>query len=116
LHSPLLVLLHPRTKLGCPIHRSLIRRVKNSSDIGWHKDRVFISEVFRFEDLGFGLVAEDFYKESYSGISLFVRLGLGNVTFLWLGNDQTHNVAIFDGDSHAAERRGASCLQVLLTA
>ena len=27
-----------------------------------HKDRVFISEVFRFEELGFELVAQDFYK------------------------------------------------------
>jgi len=40
----------------------LLRRVNNSGDISWHKDRVFISEVFRFEDLGFELVAEDFYK------------------------------------------------------
>jgi hypothetical protein len=40
----------------------LTRRVNNSGDISWHKDRVFISEVFRFEDLGFELVAEDFYK------------------------------------------------------
>ena len=40
----------------------LVRRVNNSGDISWHKDRVFISEVFRFEDLGFELVAEDFYK------------------------------------------------------
>jgi len=31
----------------------LTRRVNNSGDISWHKDRVFISEVFRFEDLGF---------------------------------------------------------------
>jgi hypothetical protein len=29
----------------------LTRRVNNSGDISWHKDRVFISEVFRFEDL-----------------------------------------------------------------
>ncbi len=40
----------------------LVRRVNNSGDIIWHKDRVFIREVFRFEDLGFELVAEDFYK------------------------------------------------------
>jgi transposase InsO family protein len=40
----------------------LTRRVNNSGDISWHKDRVFISKVFRFEDLGFELVAEDFYK------------------------------------------------------
>lgn len=29
--------------------------------ISWHKDRVFISEVFRFEILGFAQVQEDFY-------------------------------------------------------
>jgi hypothetical protein len=40
----------------------LTRRVNNSGDISWHKDRGFISEVFRFEDLGFELVAENFYK------------------------------------------------------
>jgi hypothetical protein len=28
----------------------------------WHRGRVPISEVFRFENLGFELVAEDFYK------------------------------------------------------
>lgn len=33
-------------------------RVNNSGDISWHKDRVFISEVFRFEELGFELVAD----------------------------------------------------------
>ena len=30
----------------------LLRRVNNSGDISWHKNRVFISEVFRFEELG----------------------------------------------------------------
>jgi hypothetical protein len=29
----------------------LLRRVNNSGDISWHKNRVFISEVFRFEEL-----------------------------------------------------------------
>jgi hypothetical protein len=40
----------------------LTRRVNNSGDISWHKDLVFISEVFRFEDLGFEMVGEHFYK------------------------------------------------------
>ena len=31
----------------------LLRRVNNSGDISWHKSRVFISEVFRFEELAF---------------------------------------------------------------
>ena len=40
----------------------VIRRVNNSGDISWHKGRVFISEVFRFEVLGLELTDEDFYK------------------------------------------------------
>ena len=48
----------------------LTRRVNNSGDISWHKDRVFISEVFRFEDLGFESVAEDFYKVFFSDLEI----------------------------------------------
>jgi hypothetical protein len=40
----------------------LLRRVNNSGDISWHKTRIFISEVFRFEELAFELVTPDFYK------------------------------------------------------
>jgi hypothetical protein len=39
-------------------------------DISRHKDRVFISEVFRFEDLGFERVAEDFYKVFFRHIKI----------------------------------------------
>ncbi len=46
------------------------RRVNNSGDISWHKDRVFISEVLRFEDLGFELVAEDFYKVFFRNLDI----------------------------------------------
>ena len=42
----------------------MTRRLNNSGHISWHKDRAFISEVFRFEELGFELVAEGFYKVS----------------------------------------------------
>jgi hypothetical protein len=48
----------------------LTRRVNNSGDISWHKDSVFISEVFRFEDLGFELVAADFYKVLFRDIEI----------------------------------------------
>jgi len=48
----------------------LTRRVNNSGDISWHKDRVFISEVLRFEDLGFELVAEDFYKVFFRNLEI----------------------------------------------
>ena len=40
----------------------LLRRVNNSGDISWHKNRVFISEVFRFEELAFELTTPGFYK------------------------------------------------------
>ena len=38
----------------------LLRRVNNSGDISWHKNRVFISGVFRFEELGFELITPGF--------------------------------------------------------
>ena len=40
----------------------MLWRVNNSGDIRWLKSRVFISEVFRFEILGFEQVDEDFHK------------------------------------------------------
>jgi hypothetical protein len=36
--------------------------VNNSGDISWHKNRVFIREVFRFEELGFELMTPGFYR------------------------------------------------------
>jgi hypothetical protein len=39
-------------------HGFILRRVNNSGDISWHKGRVFVSEVFRFEILGFEQVDE----------------------------------------------------------
>jgi hypothetical protein len=48
----------------------VIRRVNNSGDISWHKDRVFISEVFRFEVLGLELVDEDSYKVFFRDIEI----------------------------------------------
>ena len=40
----------------------LLRRVNNSGDTSWHKNRVFISEVFRFEELAFELITPGFYR------------------------------------------------------
>jgi len=48
----------------------LLRRVNNSGDISWHKDRVFISEVFRFEELGFEQVRDAFYKVFFRAIEI----------------------------------------------
>ena len=62
LYQPSSVML-PRTLIEFVYPKGfLTRRVNSSGDISWHKDRVFISEVFRFEDLGFQMVAEDFYR------------------------------------------------------
>jgi hypothetical protein len=36
--------------------------VNNSGDISWHKNRVFISEIFRFEELAFELITPWFYR------------------------------------------------------
>jgi transposase InsO family protein len=47
-----------------------LRRVNNSGDISWHKGRVFISEVFRFENLGFEEVDEDFYKVYFRDVEI----------------------------------------------
>jgi hypothetical protein len=46
------------------------RRVNNSGDISWRKARVFISEVFRFEDLVFELIAEGFYKVFFRQVEI----------------------------------------------
>jgi hypothetical protein len=36
--------------------------VNDAGDISWHKSRVFISEVFRGEDIGLEKVEDRFYK------------------------------------------------------
>ena len=48
----------------------LLRRVNNSGDISWHKDRVFISEVFRFEEIGFEQARDAFYKVFFRTIEI----------------------------------------------
>jgi hypothetical protein len=63
--------MFPRTLIEYVYPKSfLTRRINNSGDISWHKDRVFISEVFRFEDVGFELVAEDFNKVFFREIEI----------------------------------------------
>ena len=70
LYQPSSVML-PRTLIEFVYPKGfLTRRVNNSGDISWHKGRVFISEVFRFEDLGFELVAENFFKVYFRDIEL----------------------------------------------
>jgi hypothetical protein len=51
LYQPSSVML-PRTLVEFVYPKGfLTRRVNNSGDINWHKDRVFISEAFRFDHL-----------------------------------------------------------------
>jgi len=40
----------------------LTRRVNNSGDISWHKGRVFVSEIFCNEDIGFEQMDEDVHR------------------------------------------------------
>ncbi len=40
----------------------LLRKVNNSGDISWHRTRIFISEVFRFEELALELATPGFYR------------------------------------------------------
>ena len=48
----------------------MLRRVNNGGDLRWLKSRVFISEVFRFEILGFEQVDEDFYKVYFRDVEI----------------------------------------------
>ena len=53
----------PRALIGYVYPKGfVIRRVNSSGEISWHKSRVFVGQALRFEDLGFELVAEDFYS------------------------------------------------------
>jgi transposase InsO family protein len=40
----------------------LTRRVNNSGDISWHKNRIFVSEVFRNEEIGLERMDEDVHR------------------------------------------------------
>jgi hypothetical protein len=51
-------------------HGFILQRVNNSGDISWHRGRVFVSEVFRFEVLGFEQVHEDFYKVYFRDVEI----------------------------------------------
>ena len=46
------------------------RRVNTCGDISWHKDRVFISQVFSFEDLGFEEMDEEIFRVYFREIEL----------------------------------------------
>jgi hypothetical protein len=70
LYQPSSVLL-PRNPIEFVYpHGFILRRANNSGDISWHKGRVFVSEVFRFEILGFEQVDEDFYKVYFRDVEI----------------------------------------------
>jgi hypothetical protein len=46
------------------------RRVNNSGDISWHKGRVFVSEVFRNEEIGLEQMDEDVHRVFFCNTEL----------------------------------------------
>jgi len=46
------------------------RRVNNSGDISWHKGRVFVSEVFRNEEIGLEQMDEDIHRVFFCNTEL----------------------------------------------
>ena len=46
------------------------RRVNNSGDISWHKGRVFVSEVFRNEEIGLEQMDEDMHRVFFCNTEL----------------------------------------------
>jgi hypothetical protein len=51
-------------------HHFQIRRVNDAGDISWHKKRLFISEVFRGEDIGLEKIEEGFYKVHFCSLEV----------------------------------------------
>jgi hypothetical protein len=53
------------------IHESFqTRRVNNSGDISWHKGRVFVSEVFRNEEVGLEQMDEEVHRVFFCNTEL----------------------------------------------
>ena len=49
-------------------HGSIAHR--ECGDMSWDKNRVFISEVFRFEELGFELITSGFYRVFFRNMEI----------------------------------------------
>src|SRR5580698_2289162 len=61
----------PRALIGYQYPRSFqTRRVNNSGDISWHKSRVFVSEVFRNEEIGLEQMDEDVHRVFFCNTEL----------------------------------------------
>ncbi len=48
----------------------LLRKVNDSGDIRWRKARIFISKVFRFEELALELKTPGFYRVYFLGLEV----------------------------------------------
>lgn len=46
------------------------RRVNDAGDISWHKNRVFISEVFRGEEVGLEKIEDNFYQVYFCALQV----------------------------------------------
>lgn len=44
--------------------------MNNTGDISWHENRIFISEVFRFEELGLELITPGFYRVYFRDLEI----------------------------------------------
>ena len=44
--------------------------MNTSGDISWHKDRIFVSQVFSFEELGFEEMEEDIFRVYFRDMEL----------------------------------------------
>ncbi len=65
------VVMFPRTAAEFAYPRDFeTRRVNSSGHVSWHKDRVFISQVFSFEDLGFEEMDEDFFRVYFRDVEI----------------------------------------------
>jgi hypothetical protein len=72
------ITMHVRFKGGLPTRTVSFeypksfqtRRVNNSGDISWHKERVFVSEVFRNEEIGLEQMDEDVHRVFFGTIEL----------------------------------------------
>ncbi len=47
-----------------------MQRVNNSGDISWHKNRIFICEVFRLEELGVELITPGLCKVFFGDMEI----------------------------------------------
>ena len=89
------------------------RRVNDAGDISWAKSRVFISEVFRGEDIGLEKIEDNFYRiyfgslevvSSMPTISASVLGFVRNLVVGWKTIRAAFHLALIQGDAHRQSR------------